>query len=264
MLRTALKGFKFLAKELISVWKHFAWRVFKPNNPDLGVKTIHILIVKVELYAKIARICVDSFLFYNPNSRIVLHCDEKTFLQTKKIFSNYAKNVKVLDDMDSQIPWQDLKIQLFLSLSGTNEILMDADLRWNGTIPQLKGITFFVNEFSMKEKSPERQLLKEFEYLKLKECSMKNTSFIFLNGFSISKLDKELIMDLTRNFETTIAKTDTGKIDHMPLERLREQIVISLVSETWDKDIYFLKEKDSHMDGSFVESSYFGATGSTF
>ena len=71
-------------------------------------------------------------------------------------------------------------------------------------------------------------------------------------------------MDLTRNFETTIAKTDTGKIDHMPLERLREQIVISLVSETWDKDIYFLKEKDSHMDGSFVESSYFGATGSTF
>jgi hypothetical protein len=48
------------------------------------------------------------------------------------------------------------------------------------------------------------------------------------------------------------------------VRRISEQLALSLFVEKLGQAIYFLKENDGHRDGSFLESSYFGATGSQF
>jgi hypothetical protein len=67
--------------------------------------------------------------------------------------------------------------------------------------------------------------------------------------------------------ERIIATTDDQKNSgsyNSSTKRISEQIALSLLVEKLNSPIYFLKESDGFKDGSFVESSYFGATGASF
>jgi hypothetical protein len=93
---------------------------------------------------------------------------------------------------------------------------------------------------------------------------MRNTSFFTFGGhqietqalFDVKQIEDELLV---------LIKSDLlGSIDRDQVARLSEQLALSLASEDWNTPIKTLKESDGHKDGAFVESSYFGATGSTF
>lgn len=242
----------------------FRWRFLSPGIQNLEKFEINLLIVKNVAYLKIAEICILSFLYFHPNSIFYVHCDSETAAVAVKKFKKNGSKVIVLNDMSNEKSWQEAKLELFFKLSGTSQILMDADLRWNGVLPPLTGITFFVREFDMSEKSPERQVIRAINHGQLTKSQMKNTSFVFLNEKNLASAEKNEMLQTVRNFENLLNESDVGQLDKASLDRLREQFVISVFADRWSDEIFYLKSSDGHKDAKFVESSYFGATGSTF
>ena len=221
---------------------------------------VNILIVKNVKYVKIAKICIDSFLHFHPNAIIKIHCDEETFPKAKVSLRN--KNVEIVNDCDSEDSWQLSKLKLFLKLSGTSHILMDADLKWNGPLPNLGSVTYFVREFTFKDNELYVQLFNQAGWQQYLDYSMKNTSFVLLDEHRIIHGS---INELTRRielFERTIVSSNFSVEQKKDLKRIAEQVVLSL--EFDDDHCSYLKESDSQFDGSLVESSYFGATGTRF
>ena len=229
-------------------------------------QSAHILIVKKMIYVEMAEICFTSFLNFNRDSQVVIHCDGITFFKTQKSIKRLrlSGRINVLRDMRDDLSWQENKIDLILSLNGTNDFFMDADLRWNGSLPEIQGLTFFVKEFVFIDKSPYRQILHRLVPGGSSTTSMKNTSFFSFSGKNIPVEFLNHVRQKNRDFESLIELCDIGELDRLILNRLCEQIVLSVLVETWEIDIFFLKKFDGHKDGLFVESSYFGATGSTF
>ena len=256
-LKKIIKGFQNYIQHLI--WVHISPRKFSPDAYN-----IHLLIVKKNDYVYLAKTAIESFSFFHPNSNFFLHCDSKTFDTGKKVFKKSKVQINILRDVSDSDSWQDAKVQILLALSGTEDIFMDADLRWNGVMPTSHGLTFFVEEYDMKQKSPDRQFLEVLKSIPQSGVSMKNTSFLCFNKVKISPQQKIDLLEFLRNFELLIKKADVGYLDIPGLIRLKEQIALSIFSETWGCEINFLKKVDAHKDGRFVESSYFGATGSKF
>ncbi|CAN2170292.1 hypothetical protein MCEMRE182_00033 [Candidatus Nanopelagicaceae bacterium] len=196
----------------------------------------------------------------------MIHVDIFTEIAVKKSLKRLIKKgvVKVERVNSDSSTWQELKLDLVLSMQAENEFFMDADLRWNGKIPPLKDITYFVKEFDFSDREPYRDLSRNRHWNFGNEISMKNTSFIYWGGYQTTNLDSELIRDVMDsinqicNFEVYFAEYKDS------LLRISEQIALSVLADKLGLEINYLKAEDGFRDGSFVESSYFGATGSAF
>jgi hypothetical protein len=245
----------------------YKWRVGSSKVSSTQNILAHLLVVKNSQYSSLARVCIESFIFYHPNAVITVHCDSETYSDTKRALNGrFRKNLVqvVLDQLANAATWQEQKVQLITSLNGTHDVFMDADLRWNGVIPQRKGITFFVDEFSLKEKSPYRELLSNHEFSNILNPRMRNTSFFSFAGVRVEEVFLNSIMELQTMIEN-MAKSDIiGELDRESVLRISEQLALSLAVESWKEEIFLLKSSDGHMDGQFVESSYYGATGISF
>lgn len=218
-------------------------------------------------YVDLAEICVYSFLHYHPNTIFTLHCDEKTIdhaiLKFDKEIDKGRVNLQVLD-CESGANWQEQKLELILRMSGTKEIFLDADLRWNGAFSsESDGVLFFVKEFELRKKSPFREMLTQFHFAP-PDTSMKNVSIFSFNGYELREADSALIRDTMEQYRDLVASTIVGKLDRPAIGRVIEQFTLSVCSETWDTEVSFVKEVDKPLDGRIVESCYFGATGGTF
>ncbi len=266
MFRRFLAFIRSTAKKIEATKKSWVWRHRKSKDFSPEPFVANILIVKNPIYAQIGRVCVESFLYYHPNSIVKLYVDDTTrdAVKTEILDRNISKKISIVAVPTQSSTWQEQKIELILSLSGTSELFMDADLRWNSGIRSLSEVTFYVNEFFLTEKSPYRQILQSFRSGKYKSAMMRNTSFFTFGGhqigtkalFDVKQIEDELLW---------LIKSDLlGSIDRDQVARLSEQLALSLASEDWNTTIKTLKASDGHKDGAFVESSYFGATGSTF
>jgi hypothetical protein len=92
---------------------------------------------------------------------------------------------------------------------------------------------------------------------------MKNTSFFSWSGFE----PDDNLLARVRELEKDIFEfaTSTRDLSSSWMARMSEQIALSLAVEEIDEiKIDYLKSSDGFKDGTFVESSYFGATGATF
>ena len=242
----------------------FRWysRIYLNRNlprPEVA----HLLIVKKPIYAGMASICIRSFAYFNPRFSFTIHADEqtkkiierKTFLIRK--MSPKLLRIVLVDDFDRD--WQEQKIELLVSLSGKSDIFMDADLRWNKSLPILsQNITFLVEEFEVQ--------LKELNFnpgfdLKSQPLRfmMKNTSFFSWQSQSVSDSQRESIFEIYRHL-----KNNKGNNPHLDQGHLSEQLTLSLAINEESNQISFLKFEDTQYDGGIVESSYFGASGRRF
>jgi hypothetical protein len=245
-------------------WLH--WDLIDAGDPGEFSDEVHLLIAKNPIYAKIGLTCVLSFLHFHPNARITLHCDSSTLNAVQNLVSHRKrkKNISILEDLDADATWQYSKLKLILSLSGSNAIFMDADLRWNGRLIPPKSLTFFAAEFPLFQKSPFRQIINQLKPAADNQILMKNTSFFCFAGILLRDSIKNQVLELYDKFEEIILNSDVGELDIEQLLRLSEQIILSTLSEEWSTNVEYLKLVDGHKDGAFVESSYFGATGAMF
>lgn len=226
----------------------------------------NLLVVKKPIYAGIAKICVESFLYFNPFCNVVVHVDSNTHKEVsrklRRLINRGKVSVNLLEDQDSS--WQELKLKLALSMKNTDEFFMDADLRWNGPIPNLESPKFFVEEFSFQDREPYLSLIHSKNWEFGKNLSMKNTSFVYWGSSHPDAEYKQVVDRVMIYLEKYCSEASMQFIEKESLMRISEQVALSILVDYLKIPITFLKEVDGYRDGSFVESSYFGATGSYF
>ena len=225
----------------------------------------HILVTKKIEYADLARVCVESFLSHNPEFEVIIHTDKESLqrLQNKFRITKHLTRLRVVCDQSESESWQEQKLNLILELSGSSDVFMDADLRWNGQLPKIDTITFFVREFEMKEKSPFREILRTPEFNKYPDTFMKNLSFFSFSGTK-SPIASSATKALWNSYKDLCRSGIVGADDIEKIERVSEQFIMSLVMCNNKTTVSYLKSSDSIKDGDFVESCYYGATGGIF
>ena len=249
----------------------FKYEYRRPNNQSFYPFTLNLLVVKKPKYSELAQMCVKSFLHFHPNAIVILHCDELTYEPvlswTKKSkFKNSIEVNKIYNEIEKS--WQRQKLELIFSLSGTSEIFIDADMRWNGPLTidlrNSREVYFFVNEFKLSRHPVFSKMLSNEVFQEYQNASMYNTSFVCLSGFVFSNSD---VLDIYRVQDEIISYAENAALDdgeRISMIRISEQLALSLAAVKWDRSIKALKETDGLKDGSFLESSYFGATGFQF
>lgn len=228
--------------------------------------TAHILAAKDTKYLAIAKIAVASFLYHNPKSQVVIHCDNATYRQALLEFKFFMKRgtVKIIPNNQDDNSWQLQKINLLCEIANKqSNFYMDCDVRWNGCLTLPEVCTSYVSEFQLREKSPFLELLPLLG-LESHEIQMLNTTFVYLypGNFTDSELG-----EIVNCHDEIIKLCNSGAVAELDVEqikRLSEQIGYSIFLCKSGRKHVPLKSHDGHMDGSFLESSYFGATGAEF
>ena len=266
MLRKVKKSIKALILAISRRVSSVRYLFTKVNLASNVTYEANLLVVKKDIYAPIAKVCVESFLYYNPKSSVTIHVDnvtkEAVCRKLRRLIKRGRVVVKLTEHQEQS--WQDSKLDLILSISDQKKFFMDADLKWNGPIPQISEITLFVDEFKFRENPFYARLFEGAWFSEYSETSMKNTSFFYWGGYTPTPQDKS---EIERIMDNIIDLTSDIKHDpdfNQSTLRISEQIALSLLVEKTGKRVEFLKKSDGFKDGSFVESSYFGATGASF
>lgn len=239
---------------------------FKPKSTSEFNYNANLLVVKKKVYAPIAKICVESFIHFHPKSSVTIHVDSQTIAEVSRKLEKLTKQGKVKLKMieNEEKSWQDSKLDLIISIPEPNQFFMDADLKWNGPIAPIEDITLFVNEFKFLNNPLYSPLTSSEWFEEFSNSTMKNTSFFYWGGYVPKPQDVEMIHEIMHKIEVATANNNNDKSFNESTQRISEQIALSLLVEKTGKPIRYLKESDGFKDGSFVESSYFGATGSSF
>lgn len=242
------------------------WRNNASPNPSLEEIRAHLLLVQKIEYVDLAQTCVLSFLYHHPKATFTFHCDEKTIEVVKSKFYKeiYEGIVQLrLLPAGAEFLWQEIKLETILSMSGTSDLMLDADLRWNSHLPPIDAPLFFVKEFDFRDKSPFREITMETK-IQVLDASMKNVSVFSFGNYRLTDSEIQAIRDSMAEYVRIVNSETVGSLDKGSIERVIEQFVLSLCCETWKSEIHFVKETDKPLDGGIVESCYFGATGGTF
>ena len=247
-------------------WEYFP--AHKSNNRHLSA---HLLVVKNVKYSQIAQICATSFLHYHPNATVIIHADESTQSAVSKWVSRSRFTHSIIIkpcNAESQESWQIQKINLVLSLSGTLDFFVDADMRWNSPLNvelnEGANVYFFVEEYKIIENTIFSSMIEHQDFSKYIGASMWNTSFVCFSGCLLSANQKSEILNLQDKIVRYARRYINDEIQSASTVRIAEQLAISMAASNWGVHLKAVKTVDGYKDGTFLESSYFGATGTHF
>lgn len=226
----------------------------------------NLLVVKNEIYSPIAKVCIESFLYFHPKSRVKVHVDRVTIHSVKALLKELINRgkVEIQQIVDEDFPWQRLKLKLILSLGNTEKFFMDADLKWSGPMPRINSITLFVEEFRFRDNFFYLPLMSSKYFENCADFTMKNTSFFYWGGHEPEQHYENRILEIMGEILKVAEDPNNSTDFNMSTKRICEQIALSLFLENTGEEVCFLKQVDQFKGKSFVESSYFGATGWSF
>jgi hypothetical protein len=237
--------------------------VYKFNRKSTSNQKIEMLIVKNKQYAWVSLHCISSLLRYNAGSIIHINADDETYGIVKSLVKLIdSKRIVVSKVEQPSLPplWQ--KAKIILMLQGSKKVFIDADLRWNSTIPSIpKGqVLIFSKEFNMVFDSKYRSLLVANGWEVNQEIYMLNTSVLCWNGLDQKILVNDFL-NLLFEFER-LNMASLGFDTSQDVTRLSEQITLSYFLRNFQiaaLDEILIRDKCPS-----VESTYFGATGHRF
>jgi len=255
---------RLLGKRLERVFALVKWSI---PRMKIGTEyTAHVLAVKSPNYARIGKIAVASFLYHNPKSKVVIHCDKSTKEKASFEFRHFLKRsrVQIVDVESENDTWQVQKINLLVAIARLeSNFYMDCDVRWNANLTLPDQCTIYVTEFKLREKSPYRELLPYLDFTN-PNIEMLNTTFVYLYPGKFMDLELECIVGFHDELVRICNSGLVARLDVPQILRLSEQLGFSIFLAESGREFVALKSTDGHMDGSFLESSYYGATGVEF
>jgi hypothetical protein len=239
------------------------WNIQGISEVSSPEHTVHILIVGSRDYVLLAETCIWSFLRHHPSTQFRLHVDRDLVPYVKRrLKSLISINItQIIQVESSRKDWQALKLQIILSMNGSTDFFMDADLRWNDKLRVLSKITAYLEEFEMVEPFLPSQICALLH--ERHPGKMVNLSFFTFSGISISEKARNEIIALQKQI-SLLSLHENLSIQEREKCRMSEQIALSVGLNLYSHEINSLKFSDSRNDGQFVESCYFGATGLTF
>lgn len=260
-----MKWLRIASSFLKNLIRRTFWLTKSHAQANFSNLKINLLAVNNPIYARLARTCVESFLYFHPKADVVIHGDiqTKSSLKRQFILLNLLRKGQVtFKEVEPGLDWQQHKLSIILNMSGTLELFMDCDLRWNGPIQNSNtpAILYFVSErplntyFGISECLPE-------EIQSLNSITMKNTSVF---SWSAIKIGDRQAYEIVEIWHRLLDKAKSLEEAVPDVTRISEQIVLSLIPDMYNIPFRFLKKVDRQFDGSVCESSYFGASGGRF
>ena len=222
----------------------------------------HFLICNDTKYIAVSKYAVFSFLRYHPHFKVVIHCDTKTFHETRRFYRRYLKErISVIQDVEDGVYPFVAKGLLLIRIQGSSDFYLDADTRTNSTIPICDVPTALVAEFSFQDNPSYVLLLEKMNCDDKSNQYMLNVSFISWGGNSLHLSESEFLewSDKYRNLNWREI-TSQDNIEFM--QRFVEQVFFSLAfqRDKWN----VLKANDQVADKGVIESTYYGASGYRF
>ncbi len=261
---------KKVLKRIFLTWQIIRWRWLKFGTSNVQSYDASFLVLQNIEYCRLAKISVLSFLYFHRNSRVKIFCDQVTSPYLKKIFRKEIKQgyVLVFDDELLGASWQEAKVVVISNLKAPYGIYIDADMRFNGQLELIQELNFFVEEFGLESLHP-FSLLGDLwhRFSEHNPCLMFNTSLIYNGGNNQEFFEKLTLKNFNRfefDLKIEIENTNLKEEEKMQIWRLREQLFLSLIAQQLETKISFVKQSDSRLDGTIVESSYYGSTGLGF
>ena len=245
----------------------FRWR-YIPNLKEVNNKELFasLLVVARPDYIRFAEIATLSFFFYHPKSKVRIYCDSITIKETRMRFKREISKgqVKVELVKREELSWQEHKVEIILSLESKNHFFMDCDLRFNSKLPDLQAPLFFVREYNLCENIDMKNILNKLDRIKgHKEIFMWNSSFVYWDSYTSILLKTGLsFSDFEKFLKYALSNITESKRNE--IWRLREQLYLSVLAGLSGIPLNSLKSEDKRLDGSFLESVYFGSTGLSF
>ena len=258
LLQFALKTFRVSSWFLRYIHLRAKWLFSSANNQERI--TVHLLVVKNPVYALLARTCVESFLHYHPNAQVIIHYDDVTFislLNNLRAVMRLRKNHISFLAVQPSLSWQEDKLKLIISINGSFDFFLDADLRFNGPLTLHEKPVFLVKEEYFQILGP----IGALSITSRIKCKNKNTSVFSWGGHKLQTADLQLLYYLYENLDSHLLDSERKR---EYVARLREQITLSAFFDIQNIEVLFIKTGDGQFDGSFIESSYYGATSSYF
>lgn len=238
--------------------------LFKKKN--LMPCSVNLLIVGDIKYVPFARDCIKSFSLFQPKSSFNLYVDNITHEECERFLQKISKRntVKFVNISDTFANWQEAKLNVILSQSESDEIFMDADLRWYGPLPKMDGVQFFVDEGPLRSSEVFKKILEANLDLE-QNAHMLNVSYVCFNNVKIASSTIQKIANTCKNYDALIASAKLNEEEISQVERLKEQFSISVFASEISGDIQVLKNIDRRADKSnLVSSCYLGSTGLGF
>jgi hypothetical protein len=225
--------------------------------------TIKMLAINSKNYVLLAETCIFSFLRFHPRSFFELHVDPELEIYAKQKFRSLIRsnNIEIKVLRERREFWQTTKLEIILGMNGTSSIFMDADLRWNGILPKISGITAYVEEYEISSSmlhSKVKELMPDSNFIRMANCSFFGFDTVNVDGDLLNQI-RELELQIN-----SLQKMFPESQQLLAQSRLSEQLSLSYILRKNDKTISYLKIKGERNDGDFVESCYFGVSGLTF
>lgn len=265
LIKFIVLSLRFIIESLKNRYLLFKYRILiRPAKKKVDVIG-HVLIVKNLAYVDISINSVLSFLYYNENSTVIVHCDESC---RKRIFEKYSKEIaigRIEVRVEMVEPyWQISKLKIFNSLPDESHCMFDVDTRWNGRIELESGVSYVSHfEFEFVNKSPWRWIVAKHLNLNHAESYlMLNTSFI--RKGKLLKLNSSYLDEVFEKIFNIIDCDEIGREDLPGVIRIAEQVAISIYMQSKDSRIKALVCDGSPKSGLIFETTYYGATGNRF
>lgn len=252
----SFKYFRFISTYYLLI-KHILALQFRCHNPVDKVAIIYIM--KRKIYFQMALICISSFLFFNRDYKVVVYCDSNLYLLCKSLpylFRNQSVEVKNNITINSDPMLEQVK--MFSKTANNNTILMDADIRWTGSLGYDFKKPLVYNIESDLENHETWTQIKSFMNLENVHEHFTYTCCITSIGNYQSKYSEGEIEDLIiriLRFDWNATKILQDKF------HIRGQILIShIISELGVKpDLILSMQRE--FNRPILETSFYGATG---
>jgi hypothetical protein len=225
-------------------------------------KQCHFILLRKKEYVFISKFAIASFLKFNPDYRVIVHCDSLVEIYARKLQYLFPRSrLSVVVDQPSQGFVYSIKGNFLLRLQGSFDIFLDADTRCNGRLPEIVKPMTLVAEFPYYSNRKWAAILRE--------CGLEeNIRFFLLNVSAVSwagchyGVSPEDFADWEKKW-FAIDWSNILREDQIPyFQRFVEQVFVSNIFQRGP--IQTLKDADFVADKGIIESSYFGATGYRF
>jgi hypothetical protein len=227
---------------------------------------VKMLIIENPKYVKLAKVSVLTFLYFNEQAHVNLYVDSNTIKRVEKKFSHLKKlgKLTIVNIEGRYSSWQEAKVGIISNSEIPDSVYIDSDLRFNGKLTRFSETTVFFNEGNLNLKSSYLDIFTSLGIdTQKKEVKMYNSSIVYITKNDEKRLG--LSVSHFKNFEKKLAFalriSEVSPNERLGIWRVREQLYISVSLSQNDVEVKSLKDSDARLDGSIVESVYYGATG---
>jgi hypothetical protein len=232
------------------------------RSVEVGCKTVHIICVRKKAYLKAAIRCANSIWFHNASVQIVFHLDSQNVAHSKHFLRKLHRRDRAILLIESNFQsWQELKLRVILHDLDSNSFFSDADLYWNGPLPNSQKGMYFVTESSKLNDNPYGTVISAAGITIGCNTFMANTSFMFLGEGTLDHQQFAAeVEEIFENLRLAAIKVGFEEKIQEKVIRLSEQIALSIAINKRLGSFEPLKLTDRPMDGGIAESYYLGTT----